>query len=71
MKEGIGRDALRVTVLCQLNDLLSIRSLRKHYSLGSYSTSLNTMQLRTINDDNDEEESLGESEQHGNNPDSL
>jgi len=61
---GRGRDALRATVLWQLNDVLLSRSLWKHHSLDSYTTSLDKVQLRTIDDEYDEEDDFGESEQH-------
>eukprot|EP00979_Chaetoceros_neogracilis_P018136 scaffold10552_cov276-Chaetoceros_neogracile.AAC.40 len=62
---GRGRDALRATVLWQLNDVLLSRSLWKHHSLDSYTTSLDKVQLRTIDDEYHEEEVFNESEEYG------
>jgi len=61
---GRGRDGLRAAVLWQLNDILLSRSLWKHHSLESYISSLDKVQLRTIDDEYDDEEGFEESE-HG------
>jgi hypothetical protein len=52
-------------VLWQLNDVLLSRSLWKHHSLDSYTTSLDKVQLRTIDDEYYEEEVFKESEENG------
>ena len=53
---GRGRDALRATVLWQLNDILLSRSLWKHHYLESYILTLDKVQLRQISEEEDEEE---------------
>lgn len=61
---GRGRDGIRAAVLWQLNDVLLSRSLWKHHALESYISSLDKVQLRTIDDEFDDEEGFEESE-HG------
>lgn len=61
---GRGRDGIRAAVLWQLNDVLLSRSLWKHHSLESYISSLDKVQLRTIDDEYVDEEGFEESE-HG------
>lgn len=48
---GQGRDALRASVLWQLNDVLLSRSLWKHHTLETYISSIDKVQLRTMDDD--------------------
>jgi hypothetical protein len=48
-----GREALRATVLWQLNDILLTKSLWKHHQLESYVTGLDRVQLRGLDSNYD------------------
>lgn len=50
-----GREALRASVLWQLNDVLLSRSLWAHHSLEAYIVGLDKVQLREFQGDDDEE----------------
>ena len=49
-----GREALRASVLWQLNDVLLSRSLWAHHSLEAYIVGLDKVQLREFQGDDDE-----------------
>jgi hypothetical protein len=50
-----GREALRAAVLWQLNDILLSASLWKHHQLNSYIHGLDRVQLRGVDDEEDEQ----------------
>ncbi|GAX25407.1 hypothetical protein FisN_5Lh507 [Fistulifera solaris] len=51
-----GREALRAAILWQLHDVLLTKSLWKHHELNSYIHGLDRVQLRGVNEDDDDED---------------
>ncbi len=50
-----GREALRAAILWQLHDVLLTKSLWKHHELNSYIHGLDRVQLRGVNEDDDDD----------------